>query len=429
MVVEESVEREVPPQPDQQRDPRERAGEDPGRGLARAARGEAAQRQQHDDHPDVAVRIVGERHGAPVGGAAEAHPVREHDARQLVEPHAPRRRVLERRPAVRRCAAHGLARVVPERQVVDAGDAECEHRCAHEPGRAHAEACQLGRPPGGHGQHDDRVEHDRAPGVEADLHVPAQELEAAPERQPAQLAERALPEPARGEPKHERQVGRIHELAAVAVGAHGDQVRLEHERDRPQQRPLGPGAPLDRQQVREEPGEEVVEQEPGELGQRQRLLQQRHRPVGRVDERVVCARAERRHAEEHVRIPQRVHVILPQRLLAHAHEAGWRGGVRGHERAPLERDLVEEHQRDQRQQQRHPRRAEREAARRPRGLGPAAHALASGLTRRRGAARSRPPCARRARPSRGRGPARGGASGRGRRRGPRPGRAPALRSK
>ena len=57
-------------------------------------------------------------------------------------------------------------------------------------------------------------------------------------------------------------------------------------------------------------------------GQRHHLLHQRQRPVGRVDERVVGAARERRHAEEHVRVPQRVDVVLVERLLADAHEPG-----------------------------------------------------------------------------------------------------------
>ena len=263
-----------------------------------------------------------------------------------------------------------MARVVLQRQVVEAGQPE-----GHGRRRDHAEHTPGERPELGAAPRqcrhplDRQVQPDGGPGVEADLHVRAQQLEAAGQRQPRQVVQPAASQPARRQPQHERQVGRVHELAAVAVRAHRHQVRSEDEGRGRQQRPLGPRAQLAGQQEHEQRPEEVVEEHPGHVGQRHDLVHQRQRPVGRVDERVVGAAGERRHAQEDVRVPQRVDVLLVQGLLADPHEAGRGRRVGRDERLALEHQRVEEQHREQREDQRRSAGGQREGAAALRGRG------------------------------------------------------------
>lgn len=132
----------------------------------------------------------------------------------------------------------------------------------------------------------------------------------------------------------------------------------------PSSAPSGLAPHFAREQEEEQRAEEVVKEHPGHVRQRHDLLDQRQRPVGRVDERVVRAAREGRHAEEDERIPQRIDVVLPQRLLADPHETRGRGGVRRDEGLAAHRDLVEEQHRQKRENDGGPRGRERQGARR-----------------------------------------------------------------
>ena len=362
MVVEEAIERRVAAERDQDRETRQRDRPH----ARRAEQQERGNRERHRDHAHVGVGIVGEGHAAPVGRPTEAGPAGHHDRGQLPGTERPGGGVLHSHAAIRAAAADRVLSVFAERQVVDARDAErdrhgSEHRDGAGParrGRRWRAGVRRGQQGGEH-----HVETHREPRIEGDLRVPAQHLEASGQRQPAEMMEPAASHPARRQPEQQRNVRRPHQLAAVAVRADGDQIRREEKGDAAEQRPLGPRAMLAREQIEEEPAEEVIEQEPRHLGQRNDFLHQRERPIGRINQRVVRAAAEGRHAEENEGIPQRIDVVLIERLLPYTHEAHGSGGVRRHERLPFQRHLMEEEDREDRERHRHPGNVQREARR------------------------------------------------------------------
>ncbi len=303
-----------------------------------ALRERGADRGQRDGRDAEVVRIIGERHRAPVRPLAETERPGKEEGQRLLRVEAPAGRVAVIEAASRAAAADRMRRVLAHGEYEDRRDTDGRGERGREERRSPGEPRAVPGPDERRGLEEEEEPHEEVR-VVGDLHVPPEHLEAEHDRQQPRRGEAPRPrhDPPREE-QGERHVRDGRRLRTVPVRADRDVARQDHEDETRRDRDRRAAPERAGEQIHPRAREEIVDEEPRHLGEPEIPLQGARDERGRIDVRREGEALKARHAAEEVGVPQRIGA-LGELLLPDDGEVQRRERVGNEEQLALKHDV------------------------------------------------------------------------------------------